>query len=1027
MRSALLGPVQALSADGTPVELSGVRLRMLLARLALEAGRPVSAETLISDLWGEQAPADTNAALHSLVARLRRALGAACMIELVPGGYRLPLATHEVDAHRFEELAEQGRRELAAGRCREASALLSEGLALWRGDALSDVLDAPFAARFALRLHELRARAEEDRFEAELRLGRHVEILAALGTASAAHPLNERLAQLRMRALATAGRQSDALAAYDATRRALAEELGVDPSPQLQQAQLALLRGEFERSIAQPASAAHQLPARLTSFVGREVELAQLARLTSASRLVTVVGPGGSGKTRLALELCDAALADGHGPRRFVPLADVTRPQDLAESMLSTLSSAHGRLYADGRNQHTGPVDRLAELLDLDDVLLILDNCEHLIEAVAELAGALLARLPNLRILATAREPLAIDGEALFRLQPLPVPAAGSNTTEAAAVPAVHLFVDRATRARGDFALDETTVAAVVEICRRLDGLPLALELAAARLRAMSVEQIAQRLDDRFRLLTSGSRTALPRQRTLLATVEWSWDLLDEAEQNLAGRLSAFPGGATLAALERICADETLPAGDVLYVVSSLVEKSIVQHTGQHYRMLESIRAFAAARLPQQSAGLTGRFCDYYLALAEEQEPLLRTRHQLDAIAILDAEQHNLVHALRAALSASAAATAARFVRALLWYWGVRGLSDQFATYLDAVLSLGDAVPEPERGALSAVRLGRSGGVDLHTMGRHPAAPLLRMAQLVGQDQHSPDPWKRASALWAHDFVLNEQGDLHTGTAARHEALRLFEQVGDRWGLVMCLLPIGRDHALRGDYPEAIALFERAAAVSAELGTDEHIYFSKDVLARCRARSGDLEGARDDILAASRQARQQGQRRLEARFLCSLASHYSHLGDIDSADRELDRLETLVHHLPYPRELALDVVADYRMFNRLVEGAADSARALLPRTLRAGFQCGSSFDLARHAQYLARLLMLEGDLEGAAEALGMSEAIRGTTFEVDPYVKDLVVLLAESLGQERYGQAYQGGSAMPRQAALDRLALLAAQ
>ncbi|MBE1560041.1 ATP-binding protein [Nonomuraea africana] len=331
-------------------------------------------------------------------------------------------------------------------------------------------------------------------FDAELRLGRHAEILADLGAAGAEHPLSERLAELRMRALSAAGRQADALAVYEEIRGRLGEELGVDPSAELQEVLLALPRGELERPSAQPEAAPSRLPARLTSFVGRDGELDQLAALMSGSRLVTIVGPGGAGKTRLSLEAASRDRAHQRGRVWFVSLAGVAAPDQLADAVLGALSTADGRLYDGGQLQRATPVDRMAELLDVGDAVLLLDNCEHLVEAAAELAEQLLERLPQLRILATSREPLAIIGEALCHLGPLEVPAGSPDLAKAAAAAAVRLFGDRAADVRPGFALDDSTVGDVVEICWRLDGLPLALELAAARLRSMSVEQIARRL-----------------------------------------------------------------------------------------------------------------------------------------------------------------------------------------------------------------------------------------------------------------------------------------------------------------------------------------------------------------------------------------------------------------------------------------------------------------------------------------------------------------------------------------------------
>ncbi|GAA2378586.1 BTAD domain-containing putative transcriptional regulator [Nonomuraea africana] len=1033
----LLGPVEARVDDATPVEINGVRLRMLLARLALAGGRPVSADVLIGDLWGAEAPSGAGAALQGLVSRLRKSLGGAGTVELVAGGYRLSVRAEDVDVHRFEELAGRGRRELAAGRPKDAAATLGAALGLWRGAALADVLEAPFARPAATRLDEVRAAAAEDRFDAELRLGRHDEVLADLGVAAAEYPLSERLAELRMRALAAAGRQSDALTVYEEIRGRLGEELGVDPSAGLQEIHLALLRGELERPSPQAEQAApSRLPARLTSFVGREAELDQLGELMTGSRLVTIVGPGGAGKTRLSLEAAARDRAHPRGRVWFVPLAGVSAPDQLADAVLGALSASDGRLYDGG--QQAAPVDRLAELLDVGDAMLLLDNCEHLVEAAAELADQLLVRLPQLRILATSREPLAIIGEALCHLGPLEVPRDPETAAEAAEAAAVRLFVDRAAGVRPGFALDDSTVDAVVEICWRLDGMPLALELAAAKLRSMGVEQIARRLDDRFRLLTSGSRTALPRQRTLLAVVEWSWDLLAEPERVLARRLSAFAGGATLAALEAVCADGSLPAEDVLYVVGSLVEKSIVQEVDGRYRMLETVRAYAATRLAESGDEVSTRFAEYFLALAEELEPLLRTREQLRAIALFDAEHDNLILALRATLEAGDALMASRFVRAMFWYWGIRGMSTQFETYLTEVLAFGDALPDQARAAFRVVRLAAAEAtsqaepVDVDSTGAmefHPALPLLRMSQMAGnlddgqlqQALNSPDPWLRASAHWGHDFVLTEQGDLQTGVHSRREALRGFEEVGDRWGLVMSLLPLGRDHSLRGEYGQAIAVFERAVAIAAELGTEEHLFSTKAALSVARMRSGDLDGARRDILAAQHQARERGHRRLETDMLAYLANVHRRSGDIEQADRLLDRMEALVHRLPYPEEMAKDMIAADRMANRLAGGAPGPARELLPRAVRGMFAYGNANGKAWAAELLARLLELENDPVGAAHALGMSHVIRGAFYHGEPQLRELAARLTAELGEDGYREAYRRGAELPRQDALNRL------
>ncbi|MFF8279141.1 BTAD domain-containing putative transcriptional regulator [Streptomyces lateritius] len=1078
MRTVLLGPVGARADDGTPIGIGGLRLRMLLARLALEAGRPVSVDALVDGLWGTEPPAEAGNALQALVSRLRKALRGVGAVESVAGGYRLVARQEDVDVHRFEELAGRGRRELAAGRLEAAASTLDEALGLWRGAALADVREAPFARAAASRLDGLRDAAAEDRYDAELRLGRHADVLADLEAAGVENPLSERLAGLRMRALSAAGRQSDAFAVYEETRGRLGEELGVDPSPELRDVHLALLRGELKAPTAvRRESATHRLPARLTSFVGRERELDTLAELLAACRLVTIVGFGGAGKTRLSVEAVSRHRAYGRGRVWFVPLAGVGPGDRLADAVLGALSSQEGRLYDQGQAPHVTPVDRLVEMFDGGEAVLVLDNCEHLVEAAAHLVDELLDRLPELRILATSREALAITGEALCPLGPLEVPtgpgvgelpeADGADAGDSAAV---RLFVDRAAGVRPGFTLDGSTVGAVVEICRRLDGMPLALELAAAKLRSMSVDQIARRLDDRFRLLTSGSRTALPRQRTLLALVEWSWDLLDERERALARRLSVFPGGATVAALEAVCPDESLPAEDVLHVLGSLVEKSLVVASDSasapegvdggepRYRMLETVRAYAAERLARAGDAMAPRFADHFLALAEEHEPLLRTRDQLRAIALFDAEHDNMVCALRTVLDAGDATRAARFVRGMFWYWGIRGMTAQFETFLDAVLALGDALAPEARVALGLVRSaagvpaqdpaptsadttepkradGTAGAAvdadSAEVLGFHPSLPLLRMSQLADDPElrdrgrrqalNSPDPWVRASAHWAHDFVLTEQGDLDTGAHARREALRGFEEAGDRWGLVMSLLPLGRDHSLRAEYGPAVAAFERAVAISSELGTEEHLSWTWSRLARERMRAGDLEGAVRDIHAAQRQAGERGHRRLEVALLAGLADAHRLAGDLDLADDALDRMEAQAHRLPYPREMTRDVIAATRMANRLAEGATERARALLPRAVRGFLARGESEGLAWVALLPAWLLAREDDPVGAATVVGTTRALRGAFDHGDPELRALVIELTGRLGEEGYRAAYDRGATLPRPDALHRL------
>ncbi|WP_328813950.1 ATP-binding protein [Nonomuraea cypriaca] len=908
-------------------------------------------------------------------------------------------------------------------------------------------LDAGVAAARrtpAVRLEDLRVAAAEDRFEAELRLGRHAHVLSELAEEAARHPLRERFAVLRMRALYAAGRRSDALDVYEDMRRGLAEELGVDPSAELQQTHLAVLRGELDRPRAHSEPPPGRLLTQLTSFVGREEEMSLLAGLMETSRLVTVVGPGGVGKTRLAVEAATRHPAYRRGRVWFVPLAEVSSPDRLADAVLGALRGFRPPETGHGA---TRLIERVAELLGADDAVLVLDNCEHLVAAVSVFGDQLLDLLPRLRVLATSRESLAVIGEALCPLGPLDVPAETAEPAEAGGSAAVRLFVDRAAAVQPGFALEESTAGPVADICRRLDGLPLALELAAARLRSMSVSQIAHRLDDRFRLLSSGNRAALPRQRTLLAVIEWSWDLLTDQERVLARRMSIFPGGASGAAIEAVCSDAGLPGEDVFYVLSSLVDKSIVAKTGDRYRMLETIRAYAAGRLRADERGIVAAgFARYFVGLGEEYEPLLRTgAHQLASIAMFDAEYDNLVFALRSAIDGGHADTAWRLLGPLYWYWNVRfdARSDDFVA---EVLRFGDALPGHARAAFTAVHLlaGNSGTMPADSalvrsvledcartgaMERCPALVVVAPAgaYLYGFDElaerelqrarQHPEQWARACALLVEAFIRADRGDWEGSATPRERAVREFEQTGERYGQAVSLAAMARAHSVEGEHDKAVAEAERSVTLAAELALEQEIYH-RAWLATVRMRGGDLEGARRDVDAARRRASDRGQRHVEIELLLCVADLHRRSGEPEQADAALDRLEALAGELSMPCEVTASRVAPVRMANLLATGAAARARALLPEAVRGAFAVR---DVASAAQLLARLLCLEGDPAGAATALGMSQVIRGAFDHGDPELRELTTELVRRLGQAGYDAAYRLGACLPRADALHRL------
>lgn len=548
MRIGMLGPLEVRTDDGALADVPGARLRGLLIALALEPGRVVPNAMLIDWIWGERPPSDAANALQRLASRLRKVLPDG-VVDGQTGGYRLTVDPDAVDAVRFERLLVQARNDDGPRRVR----LLREAVALWRGAAMQDV-DLPDSAAFAAvvtRLEGLRLTAMEDRFDAEVGLG-HVGLVAELTDLVATHPLRERLVAALMRALVAAGRDTEALLVYQRTRQALAEALGADPSPGLSALHSALLRGELGERQADRKT---NVRAELTSFVGRYADVAVVRELIEERRLVTLIGPGGSGKTRLATETARTLLGDLPDGVWLVELAAVGADVDVAQATITGLGLRDAVL---GATPNEGLTGRLISAIRERDALLILDNCEHVIGSVAAFADRVLGECRRLRILATSREPLGITGEALWLVEPLALPEPDAGHDEIESSPAVRLLRDRTGAVRQDLAVDAHALSTIVRVCRALDGMPLAIELAAARLRTMSIDQLANRLDDRFRLLTTGSRTAVPRHKTLRAVVDWSWELLTDAERTVLRRLSVFSGGASLEAAERVCVGDAV-------------------------------------------------------------------------------------------------------------------------------------------------------------------------------------------------------------------------------------------------------------------------------------------------------------------------------------------------------------------------------------------------------------------------------------------------------------------------------------
>ncbi|WP_410822380.1 BTAD domain-containing putative transcriptional regulator [Micromonospora sp. 050-3] len=905
MRFRILGPTQVVLADGREVPVGGPRLRALLALLLLDAGRVVSAERLIDGLYGEHPPRGAANALQSQVSRLRQALPAEHdPVEFHPAGYRLAVDPDEVDAYRFERLAEAGRRALVDGDWPRAAAVLREALELWRGPALADAIGAAGAPAQAARLDELRLAAIEDRVEADLALGAQSALIAELRELVVAHPLRERSRGQLMRALAALGRPAEALAEFEDARHTLAEQLGVDPSAELAAVHLAVLRGE-ERASVEPV-----LPSQLTTFVGREEELKRVGDLLGDRRLVTLTGPGGAGKTRLSIEA--AGRVDGEV--RFVELAGLADGSDVPQAVLSALGLRDAGLRAPAEPGWQ-TTDRLVEALAERRLLLVLDNCEHVLVDAARLAARLLGACPALRVLATSREPLGLAGEALCPLSGLTLPPLGASALDADDYAAVGLFAQRAADVAPDFTVTPANVEMVLRICRSLDGLPLAIELAAARLRALSVAEVAARLDDRFRLLSTGNRAASPRHRTLRAVVEWSWDLLDDAERKVARRLTVFAGGATLEAAGRVCG---LPTFEFVDALTGLVDKSFVEMTGGRYRMLETVRAFCAERLAEagEADQLRRAHTAYFLQFAWTASDHLRCAEQLHWLRRLDAERDNLHAALRRATAAGDTSDAAGMVAALSFYWWLRGMRGEGARLATDVLELLGAEAPPglsEEFVLCVYNASLAGSGPLpslgtqraviRSLGRAPRQPFLLylsgistgpppggaedVDELMGELRRlvGPDPWINALGAMGSGSALMWSDQRDRARAALATALDGFRGTGDRWGTMITLGALGELAAWQGDPETAGAHMDEAMGLVEALGSAVDQADMLRTRGEIRLRAGDLAAAHDDFAGALLLAQRSGAPEFVASARLGLAQVARVRGDLAAARR----------------------------------------------------------------------------------------------------------------------------------------------
>lgn len=976
----LFGPMQVRLGPQPLPRLRSRKGLWVLALLALRGGRDVERAWLAGVVWADYAEADGRRSLRQSLHDLRRALGPEAWRLSCESSrtLRLELSGAFVDVLAFDAA-------VAGGEDPEGMHCLEAAVQLYRGPLLEDC-----AVEWIL---QERSRREQDYLAALQRLasaaaarGDHSRAVSLLRLAVIAEPYREDLRRDLMEALTEGGNPAGALLVYREFRDLLWREMTAEPSVEMT-ALFQRLREETRRRARPPAPApapapcsTDNLPRPLSAFIGRARDLEEVRARLAGARLVTLTGPGGIGKTRLAIraaEECAPEYADGV---RFVDLAPLAGaalvPQAVARAM--QVQEAPDRSLTEA----------LQEALGARQFLVVLDNCEHLLDACAQLSEALLSSCPHLQVLATSRQPLGLAGEVAWPVAPLSLPGNGRQTGDAAAPPpgdlldfeAVRLFVERGSTATPDFALTAENGTAIVQVCRRLDGIPLALELAAARLKVLSVEQIAARLDDRFQLLTGGSRTALPRQQTLRATLDWSYHLLSEPERILLSRLSVFSGGFMLEAAEAVCrmtndecriTDEAwaspLPfvidhssfPPEVLDLLTQLVDRSLVgverREGTTRYGLLETTREYARERLRAagEEEAYRVRHARFFLALAERAEPELTGAQQAVWLRRLEEEHDNIRVALDTFLALELPEDGLRLAGALGWFWGIRGYLSEGRERLQAALALsGCRVVTPGSGREARV----GGPPECHPELRSPGIGLAQV-----------------KALNAAGRLADDQSDAGAARAMFQESLALSRALGDQTGAAMALNCLGGLAVHARDYPAARALYEESLATYQSIEDRWGAAAALTNLGRTALVSGDYAAARAVLQSALETQRQLGDRRAIARTLTWLGITTQRLGNPETAyalhqeslslARELGAKQAIEETLRGLGSLASDL------------GRQDAALAYYEERLAIARETGSAWGSAESLYALGRLARDRGDSRKARSLWSESLAI----------------------------------------------------
>ena len=768
----LLGPFEAF-VGGRPVEVTGPKRHALLALLALRCGRVVPVQALVDALWGAEVPPAARNAIQHHVSRLRAALGADSIVT-APDGYALASAT--VDALRFEELLDKARSAQRAGDACQAAELVGRGLGLWRGRPLQGLPDSPWLGAEAARLEALRVDALEEQFEAALALGEHTEVVSRIRRVLEEHPFRERLWGQLMLAQYRSGRQAEALESFRQAGHVLTQQLGVEPGPGVQRLQAAILAQDPALARVPAAVAPRgRLPTPVTSFVGREQALAEAAELVGRHRLVSLIGAPGVGKSRLALELARALEHNFAGGVWFVELARAGRAADVARVVARTLD-------AHGSTPSHDPLAQVVERLQQANVLLVLDGCEPVLEEAARVAAGVLAECPGVCVLATSREVLHLEGEVRVAVAALAVPAVGADAREAAACESVRLFVERARASRPGLPLTEDRLALMAEICRRLDGLPLAIELAAARVSVLGLREILSALESRRPLFVEArDRRAVP-QRYLRTVVAWSHDQLQTDERALLHQVAVFRGGVSLSAVLATAARSQIDAARATQLLGALVDKSILTASfpdgGARYDLLDTVREYAVEQLAKAGSLSAAQLvhAEYFATVADAARAELRGPDWLACARRLDLEHDNLWAALAYARDAADPAIAVRLGAGLGWYFALAERVSEGRSFLETAHAAAAATPVSKHTELLAFLC----YLATEELDLDAAIDAGERALVIAGT--GPAPLESALARVALSLALALFGDDVRATALAEEARAAYRRAGDHWG-----------------------------------------------------------------------------------------------------------------------------------------------------------------------------------------------------------------------------------------------------